>query len=148
MSGDWCLVSVCTQVGDEFGGELDKLIVMKGYQKFIAWQRSIDLVEAIYLLSVHLPDDERFGLTSQMRRAAVSVPANIAEGYGRSHRAEFRQFLSVARGSLHELQTHLIVAGRLKMITKAQARDAWTLSEEIGKTLTRTIQTLGNVPEK
>jgi four helix bundle protein len=141
-------VSISTHFGDEFGGDWDKLFVMKGYQKFLAWQRSIDLVEAIYHLSRHLPDDERFGLISQMRRAAVSVPANIAEGYGRSNRAEFRHFLAIARGSLHELQTHMIVAGRLKMITKAQTRAAWTLSEEIGKILTRTIQTLGASQEK
>ena len=78
------------------------------------WQRAIDLVSDVYVLSATLPPDERFGLTSQMRRAAVSVAANIAEGAARVSSAEFARFVSIARGSLAELETLIHVACRLK----------------------------------
>jgi four helix bundle protein len=113
-----------------------------GYRKFLARQRAIDLVESVYRLTGEFPADERYGLTSQIRRAAVSIPANIAEGYGRAHRAEFKQHLAIARGSLLELQTHLIIAGRLELITKAQGKAIWTESEELAKILSRSIITL------
>lgn len=79
----------------------------KGFRKLIAWQKGHELTLAIYRLTAAFPSDERFGLVSQMRRAAVSVPANVAEGYTRRHAAEFRQALNIAKGSLAELEYYL-----------------------------------------
>jgi len=84
------------------------------------WQDGIALVKAIYLLSGRLPRDEQFGLTSQLRRAAVSVPTNIAEGAARSTRNEFLQFLTIARGSLSEIDTLLIVCAEVGHLSPAE----------------------------
>jgi len=77
------------------------------------WQKAITLVEACYKMSATLPREERFGLTSQIRRAATSVPANIAEGFGRWNAPDFARFLAISSGSLRELETHLIIVQRL-----------------------------------
>ena len=82
-------------------------------QRFRVWQVSVELVVQCYKLSATFPSDERFGLVSQIRRAATSVPANIAEGFGRWNSREFVRFLAIASGSLRELETHLIIASRL-----------------------------------
>tara|TARA_R110002050_G_scaffold204327_4_gene339828 strand:- start:29514 stop:29801 length:288 start_codon:yes stop_codon:yes gene_type:complete len=84
------------------------------------WKRSIDLVVLIYDLTKMFPDDEKFGLTSQMRRAAVSIPSNISEGAGRSSTKEFIRFLDIATGSLSELETQLIIVNRLGFIEKRE----------------------------
>ncbi len=84
-----------------------------GYKKLIVWQKSIDLVVAIYALTKEFPKEELFGLTSQMRRASVSVPSNIAEGSGRHTKRDFHHFLSIAYGSVMELETQLIIAKKL-----------------------------------
>jgi len=89
---------------------------IKSYQDLLVWQRSMGLVESIYRITGQLPEDERFGLVSQMRRAAVSGPSNIAEGFGRQARGEYRHYLSNARGSLMELETHIIVCQRLRFL--------------------------------
>jgi four helix bundle protein len=83
------------------------------FHDLIVWQRAIELTVSIYSLTRSFPKDEMFGLTSQMRRASVSVASNIAEGRGRLNPAEFRQFLGVAQGSICELKTQLLVAKRL-----------------------------------
>ncbi|MFN2565978.1 MAG: four helix bundle protein [Gemmatimonadaceae bacterium] len=108
---------------------------MQSYQDLIVWQKAIDLVVETYRISQKLPRDERFGLTSQMRRAAVSIPANIAEGHGRHHRDDYRQFLSIARGSLKELETHFVIAERLGFLTNADLRRARALSDEVSRML-------------
>lgn len=108
---------------------------LQSYRDLLAWQKAVDLVEAIYKLSETLPVDERFGLVSQMRRAATSVPANIDGGYGRHHRGDYIHHLSIANGSLKEVKTHLIVAGRLNYIDREQARPSWDLTQEVGKLL-------------
>jgi four helix bundle protein len=83
------------------------------HEGLAVWRDAMDLVEAIYLFSTPFPDAERFGLTAQMRRAAVSIPSNIAEGAARRSKAEYLRFLSIARGSLSELDTQLQIATRL-----------------------------------
>ncbi|MCY0966354.1 four helix bundle protein [Parathalassolituus penaei] len=83
------------------------------YQNLVVWQRSMSLVEDIYIVTATFPEHEKFGLISQMRRAAVSIPSNIAEGSGRGSDRDFRRFLLLARGSLTELDTQLILAERL-----------------------------------
>ena len=86
---------------------------IKSYRDLVVWQRAMDLVENIYRFSRCLPSSERFGLTSQMQRAAVSIPANIAEGHARRSRREYLQFVSIASGSAAELETHLAICERL-----------------------------------
>ena len=82
---------------------------VRSYRELIVWKKGMELTKAVYALTQHFPSDERFGLTSQLRRAAVSVPSNIAEGQARRSSAEFRQFISVSLGSLAELETQLIL---------------------------------------
>jgi four helix bundle protein len=84
-----------------------------GYKDLVAWQKSMDLVVAVYAASARFPSDERFGLTAQVRRAAVSIPSNIAEGYSRRTRPEYVRFLDIARGSANEVETQMIIAVRL-----------------------------------
>ena len=87
-----------------------------GFRELVAWQRAFDLVEQIYRVTNGCPSTELYGLTNQVRRAAVSVPANIAEGQGRTSPREFAHHLSIAYGSLCEVETHLLIANRLKFI--------------------------------
>ena len=89
----------------------------KGYRDLIAWRKAMDLVELVYLQVRRLPLEERYELSSQIRRAVISVPANIAEGQARQHPREFLQFLSIARGSLAEVDTLLFAAQRLGYLT-------------------------------
>jgi four helix bundle protein len=102
----------------------------------------MDLVERVYRITAQLPSDERFGLTSQLRRSAASIPANIAEGNGRLHRGDYLRSLSIARGSLMELETHLTLAVRLKLLNRNSALPVWNLSQEVGKLLNALITSL------
>ncbi len=94
----------------------ERVEVNKSYRDLIAWQKAMDLVTAVYQASASFPKDEMYGLTSQLRRAAVSVPSNIAEGQGRHGAAEFRHFLRQASGSLMELETQIMIAERLRYL--------------------------------
>jgi four helix bundle protein len=82
------------------------------------WLKSIELAKEIYQIASYLPEDEKFGLASQIKRCAISIPSNIAEGAGRNSNNEFVHFMSIANGSAYELQTQLILLGELKMITE------------------------------
>lgn len=82
---------------------------MKSYKRLIVWQRSIELVNEVYRITKDLPESEKFGLMSQMRRSAVSIPSNIAEGYKRRSSGQYLQFLSIAEGSSAELETQLVI---------------------------------------
>jgi len=102
---------------------------IRDYKDLAVWQRSMLLARAVYDLGLRLPDRERFGLTPQLQRAAISVPANIAEGYGRQSTGEYRHHLAISRGSLLELETLLILCGELGL----GDRSAITVAlEEIG----------------
>lgn len=90
----------------------------KSYKDLIIWQKGIELVKMVYQLSNNFPQSEVFGLTSQMRRCAVSIPSNIAEGWGRDSKKSFKQFLNIARGSLLELETQIIIAEMLGYLNK------------------------------
>jgi len=115
-------------------------------QRFRVWKEAVDLVVNFYRLSTALPLEERFGLTSQIRRAATSVPANIAEGFGRWNARDFARFLAIASGSLRELETHLIIASRLGYVTGESARPALQKINEIGKMLYRMrLRVIANV---
>jgi four helix bundle protein len=86
-------------------------MTVKNYQELVVWQRAMDLVEDVYKLSKHFPREELYALTSQIRRGAVSVPSNIAEGQGRRTTADFLRHLSIAYGSLREVETQAMIAG-------------------------------------
>jgi len=118
------------------------IMALKTYRDLEIWQTGIDLVEQIYDLTREFASEEKFGLTSQMRRAAVSVPSNIAEGYGRTHRAEYIQHLSIAKGSLVEIETQLIIAVRLRFVTKEQANPLWETMQQIGRMHTKLVASL------
>ncbi len=90
--------------------------MLKSHKDIVVWQKSIELVSSIYLLTQSFPEAERFGLISQLRRASVSVPSNIAEGAARNSKKEFIQFLYISLGSLSEIETQLIIAEKLKLI--------------------------------
>ena len=110
----------------------------------MVWQRAIDLVPCIYSVVRTLPPEERYALGDQLRRAAISIPANIAEGQARQHPKEFLQHLTIARGSLAELDTLLILANRLDYIDQ-NAFDALSLSlEQVAKPLHGLIARLAN----
>jgi four helix bundle protein len=105
-----------------FDSGVGGVMAQQNYQDLIVWQKAIELVAAVYSASKAFPREEIYGLTSQLRRAAVSVPSNIAEGQGRSTRGEFRQFLCQARGSLYEVQTQVHIAVRLGYLTQEDAK--------------------------
>jgi four helix bundle protein len=113
-------------------------------QDLTVWQRAMDLTVCVYRLTQSFPRQETYGLTSQLRRASVSVASNIAEGRGRLNAAEFRQFLGIALGSTFEIKTQLIVAKRLGMGSGATIDEATALSEEVSKMLTSFIQKLSS----
>jgi len=98
---------------------MDEETRIKSYKDLVVWQNGIQLVKEIYLLTQQFPGEEKFGLVSQMRRASVSVPSNIAEGQARRSTAEFSQFLSISQGSLAELETQLIVSIELGFCSHA-----------------------------
>lgn len=115
---------------------------VKGYKDLIVWQKSVDLVCLVYKVTKTFPKEEIYGLASQIRRAAVSVPSNIAEGQARRSTAEFRYFLSIARGSLAEVETQLIIADRLHLISPEKKLQIFPLHEEISKMLSTLISKL------
>lgn len=86
---------------------------IKTFRDLIAWQKGMELARHVYQVTMGMPKEEQFGLTAQMRRAVVSIPSNIAEGFGRQKRPEFLRFLRVARGSLMELQTQVVLVEQL-----------------------------------
>ena len=102
----------------------------------------MDMTEAIYKLTSNFPDSEKFGLISQMRRAAVSIPSNIAEGHSREHRGDYLRHLAFARGSLAELETQLQLSVRLGLVGREPAKPVWELFQRIGSMLTRLMQSL------
>jgi four helix bundle protein len=107
----------------------------KGYKDLLVWQKGMALVKQIYKLTGIFPSEEKFGLISQMRRAAVSIPSNIAEGQARHRTGEFIQFISNAEGSVAELETQLILAVDLSFCAEAQARQSSELLDELRRML-------------
>jgi four helix bundle protein len=101
-----------------------------GFKDLIAWQKGMDLVVEVYRVSALFPRDERFGLTRQVRGAAVSIPSNIAEGYSRPSRAEYVHFLDISRASANEVETQLLIALRLGYVDQRQPACALDLTHE------------------
>jgi four helix bundle protein len=116
------------------------------YKALEVWQLAIDLVTKIYAATRQFPREELYGLTGQLRRAAISVPSNIAEGQGRLSPGEFRQFLSNARGSLMEIETQLVIASNLGYLAKEQERELSRICERVNQMLFRLVQAISDAP--
>ena len=129
--GGWWLV-----VG---GGETvlceENSMAVLHYRQLEVWQIAIDLVEKCYQMTSTFPREEIYGLTSQIRRAAVSVPSNLAEGQARGTTKEFLRFISISRGSLAELETQLYIAHRIKLIDEPYLKTILALTDRIGRML-------------
>ena len=109
---------------------------MRPHHKLEAWSKAVDLVTSVYKNTETFPKEERYGLTSQIRRAAVSIPANIAEGAGRRSPKEFPHFLSNSQGSASELETELIIANRLGYLDETSFSQMISELERIGRLIT------------
>jgi four helix bundle protein len=114
------------------------------FRELVAWQKAMDLVVAVYELSARFPGDERFGLTNQIRRAAVSIPSNIAEGQGRGAGASFGQFLRIALGSLQEVETQLLIAQRLGYVAERDVLCLLDLSAETGRVVAGLLRSIAD----
>jgi four helix bundle protein len=119
-------------------------MALQTYRDLEVWQRAMDLVELVYVLIRKFPDEEKYGITAQLRGAVVSIPTNISEGYGQTHRGDYLRFLSIARGSLCEVETLLILAGRLKFATREELTPSWEMSQRVGKMLLRLMKSLAD----
>ena len=110
--------------------------MVKTFKDLLVWQEAMKLVEMVYLQTKTFPKEEMYGLTSQIRRAAVSIPANIAEGNGRESRKQYRRFLFIANGSIKELETHLLIAERLNFLTEEAMKQLQLQLQSVGRLLT------------
>ncbi|MGC2108092.1 MAG: four helix bundle protein [Candidatus Korobacteraceae bacterium] len=115
---------------------------LSSYRELIVWQKAIELVTEVYSVTRGFPREETYGLTAQMRRCAVSVPSNIAEGQGRATRGEFILFLSHARGSLFELETQLIIAGKLDYLNLEMTQQVHAKLTEVARILNGLLTSL------
>jgi four helix bundle protein len=115
----------------------------KSYRELIVWQKAMILARQAYTLSKALPRSEAYGLLAQIRKAAVSVPSNIAEGHGRLTDSQFRHFLGNARGSLYEMQTQLELACDLGYIEKEPVRELMAQGAEVGRLINGLVSALG-----
>jgi four helix bundle protein len=109
----------------------EKGMIKYQFENLIVWQKGMELVKTAYKITKQFPKEEQFGLTSQIRRAAVSVPVNIAEGRGRQHKAEYIQFLYTARGSLYEMLTLVQVSTELEFMRKQEAQELDSLCRDL-----------------
>ena len=117
-------------------------MAVQSYRELQVWQKAMELVVECYRAAEHFPKSETYGLVSQLQRAAVSIPANIAEGQGRNHTKEFIHHLSIAYGSLMEVETHLQIGARLNYIDETLLRDLLARTNEIGRMLNGLMQSL------
>jgi four helix bundle protein len=115
---------------------------IESYRDLLIWQQAMDLVTDTYILTRSWPKDEIYGLTSQVRRASVSVPANIAEGYGRESRASYQNFLRIAQGSLKELETLFQIAVRVGIESEERVRPQMLRCESVGKLIRLLVRKL------
>jgi len=114
----------------------------RSHRDLVAWQKAMKFVTAIYEVTQRFPSEERYGLTNQLRRASVSVPSNIAKGQARFSQKEFHHFLSMARGSLVEIETQLLIARNLKYIQPEKAEILLAAADELGRILNGLIASI------
>lgn len=117
-------------------------VPVQSYRQLIAWQKAMDFVVDVYSVTRKFPKEEIYGVTSQLRRAAVSIPSNIAEGQGRQTTGEFRQFLGHARGSLLETETQILLSERLEYIDHQTGETLLAQAAELGRILNGLINSL------
>jgi four helix bundle protein len=117
-------------------------MAIESYRDLRVWRQAMDLAEATYRLSASFPKNEAYGITAQMRRASVSIPANIAEGYGRNSKGAYSQFLKVAQGSLKELETHVLLAERLGLVASASTTPVLASCDALGRMLRSLIRSI------
>ncbi len=117
---------------------------MKDFRELIVWQKSIDLVERVYQITNSFPKEEMFSLTSQIRRSAISIPSNVAEGFGRKSTLDYIHFLHIARGSLYELQTQFEISNRVKYLSENDLKSTIEECKEVEKMLNGLIASLAN----
>ncbi|MEP9390397.1 four helix bundle protein [Mesorhizobium sp. KR9-304] len=115
---------------------------VKSYRDLLVWKAAIELAVGCYAATKSFPQKEAFGMTSQIRRSAASIGANIAEGYGREHRGSFIQFLRIAQGSLKELETHVILSGRVELMAEEDMQKLLSQSDDLGRMLHAMIRSL------
>jgi len=116
--------------------------MVRTYRDLVVWQKAMELVTEIYRATQNFPKEETFGLISQIRRASVSIPSNIAEGQGRLSEKEFRQFLGNARGSLSEVETQVIIAKNLGYLDDSYSKNLLTMIAEVGRVLNGLISSV------
>ncbi|MDB4631887.1 four helix bundle protein [bacterium] len=122
------------------------MMTVQSFKDLIVWQKAMALVTEVYKVTKEFPKEELYGLTNQVRRAAVSIPSNIAEGHARKGTAEFRNFLSIARGSLAEVETQLLIARNLNYLDQTRLNQLMATHTEIGKMLNSLIKKLAPSP--
>ena len=115
---------------------------IRDYRDLIVWKEAMDIAEDVYLLTRSFPREELFGMTSQLRRCAASIPANIAEGYGRAQRKSFVQFLQIVQGSLKELETHVALCGRVGLVQPPDRERMEASCTRLGKRLVQFVRSL------
>ena len=129
-------------VGSRQSGDTDRDSPVRSYRDLRVWKLSIELIVDCYEATKAYPPVELYGLTSQIRRSATSIAANIAEGYGRENRGSYLQYLRIAQGSLKELETHLIVSQRLGILDAATEEKLLLTTEDVGKMLRALIRSV------
>ena len=116
--------------------------MIRDFKDLLIWQKGMMIAEQCYLITKNFPKSEIYGMTSQIRRASVSIPANIAEGYGRNSKGDYIRFLNIAKGSVNELETHLILSTRLKLCDSQTAKPIINLLQEETKMIISLIKKL------
>ncbi len=119
-------------------------MIIKSYRDLVVWQKSMEFVTTVYAITKEFPKEEQYALTSQIRRSAVSVPSNIAEGYGRNSTQDYIRFLQIACGSLYELQTQLEISVNLNYIVKEKSEIIFALINEVERMLNTIIRKLSS----
>jgi len=114
------------------------------YKDLIVWKRAMELAKAAYMLTRRLPREENYALADQIRRSSVSIPSNIAEGYGRTSQRDYARFLAMARGSSYELETQILLCIDLKYIVEPDAHAALGLCKEVAKIITTILNKIDN----
>lgn len=124
------------------------MVYIQSYKELIVWQKAIELVKEIYLITNQFPQSEIYGIISQMRRASISIPSNIAEGYGRKQIKSYVNFYAIAYGSALELETQLIISKELKFISQEEVMKAEALLTEVCKILNSMITKMKLISDK
>jgi four helix bundle protein len=119
---------------------------MKSFKELQVWQKGIELVEMVYKITATFPEEEKYGLRTQMRRAAVSIPSNIAEGHLRKTAKDFKQFIAIARGSCAELETQIIISYKLAFIQEDNFSNLSSKVEELSKMLSSFYSKINSKP--